>query len=291
MLRVEPITDQRLESACRFLRQQLNPAIALQTWMAAFLQPWHLEKPNNGFMLCAGEDIVGVFMANYSQQMIGGRWESFCNAHSWVVLKPHRTHSRQLLKAILQQPGFHFLITTPNPRVVAIFRRLKFPFMTKPFQFMAPRLTLLPCLPWPLCGFSRPQILDDPEEMAASLPAEEATVLRDHQVFPWLIHRVIGRPGAFCHVILKKRRWKRLPHGAILYISDPALFLKWQRPLGGYLLSRYGMVTMAVASRFLPAVPQISATIRDWQPKMFLSDTLGEGQMRNVYSELMALDQ
>ena len=67
-------------------------------------------------MLLDDNAVVGAYLAFYSERMIDGRAEPFCNLGAWCVLPSYRFHSLRLLNALLAQPG----TTSPICRPAAI---------------------------------------------------------------------------------------------------------------------------------------------------------------------------
>ena len=131
--------------------------------------------------------------------------------------------------------------------------------------------------------------MTDPDRIAAALAPEDAKVLRDHRDLPWLRHAAIGRSGAFCHVVWKPDRLKRLPGARVLAISDPELFLRHRLAFGTHLLRR-GLLYTRVESRLLPRLPRGAKEMSGFRSKVFRSDTLTESDISNLYSEIVALD-
>jgi hypothetical protein len=279
---LESIRDEDLREFCEFLHENLSRRIPAGVWAEAFQQDWGVKKPNNGFLIrdAAGR-IVGGIGAIYAEQMIRGQPERFCNITSWCVLEPYRSHSLRLAMAVISQPGFHFTDLTPTPLAADSLRFLKF----KP---MDGRVTVLPNLPWWSPGV---RAVSDPGAIEQMLAPRDAKVYRDHRSFPWLNHVAVGRPGNSCHVIYKKGILKRIPCAVVLYASDPDLFLRYRFTLGRYFLFRHGMASTRVESRFLPRRPRLSAQVGGYYNKMFRSDSLGESDVQNLYTELMSLDQ
>jgi len=278
---LEPIQDGDLLRFCVFLNENLNPRIAPPTWVQAFQQDWGVAKPNNGFLIRDAGRIVGGIGAIYSAQVIRGQPERFCNITSWCVLEPFRSQSMRLALALTGQPGYHYTDLTPTAVVAGSLRFLKFTPMND-------RRTVWPNLPRPFSQGIR--ILTDGESIAEHLPPEAARVYRDHRHLPWLGQLAVGRPGAFCHVVYKQGTLRRLPCADVLHVSNPDLFLRYQRPLGHYWLTRHGLLTTRVESRFLSRRPRLAREVGGYLPKMYRSDTLGEADISNLYSELAALD-
>ena len=125
-LKVTPITAADLPAVGQFLHEHLNRRFTPERWIESLTHRWAAEVPNHGMQLRDSEQLVGVFCAIYSDQLIDGRIERFCNPHSWCVLESHRRHSIGLLLQLLRQKGYHFTMFTPNPKVAEVFRGLKF---------------------------------------------------------------------------------------------------------------------------------------------------------------------
>ena len=65
-------------------------------------------------MLRDGQRVVGTLLALYSERLVEGRLERFCNLTSWCVLPDYRSRSISLLTALLRQHGYHFTVLTPD---------------------------------------------------------------------------------------------------------------------------------------------------------------------------------
>jgi hypothetical protein len=278
--KLEPIQDDDLLPFCTFLNKHLNPRIQPQDWVQAFRQRWDDDKPNNGFLLRDGDQIVGGIGAIYSKQHIHGKTERFCNITSWCVLEPYRSQSMRMALTLTGQPGYHYTDLTPTRIVAGSLRFLK-------FRPMNEKRTVWPNLPLVFHGGVR--VLTDPEEIAG-LPPEASCVYRDHRHLPWLSHLAAGRPGTYCHVVYKRGVLKRLPCADVLHISDPGLFLRYHRNIGHHLLSRHGIPSCRAESRLLAGKPRLAREVGGYIPKMFRSDSLSESDISNLYSELAALD-
>ena len=91
-----PITDADIADVADFLRVNMNPKV---TWARACVPPWKVDAPNHGFMLRDGQRVVGVQLAFYSERLVAGRAERFCNMGAWCVLPEYRFHSIRLVMA------------------------------------------------------------------------------------------------------------------------------------------------------------------------------------------------
>ena len=141
-VRVAPINDADVPAVADFLHANLNGRVSADHWAEALDVPWEVERPNAGFMLLDEGDVVGVQLAFYSERLIEGRRERFCNLGAWCVLPDYRFHGLRLLKSALDQEGYHFTDLSPSGNVVDINSRLD-------FRFLDTSTVLVPNLPWP----------------------------------------------------------------------------------------------------------------------------------------------
>ena len=277
---IEPLTEQNLPEFAAFLHLHLNPARSAADWQAGLSVGWLAERPNHGFLLRDDGKVVGGIGAYYAMRKIAGRNEKFCNITSWCVLDAYRQQSMRLAMAVVSQPGYHFTDFSPTKVVGATLRFFK-------FQPLDERQIVIPNLPWPASGGL--MVLHRPREIEAALQGDALQVYRDHAVFPWLRHALLGRPGAWCHVIYKTRLLKGLPMADILHASNHAVLQTGLRQLASHLLTR-GFVTTQVEYRWLAKRPRASALRTGFNQKLYLSSSLGEADIDYLYSETVALD-
>src|SRR3954469_15725722 len=231
-VQVRPIAEADIPAVAEFLHAHLNERVAPAAWAAALDTPWDAERPNAGYMLLDGDQVVGAHLAFYSERTIDGRTERFCNLGAWCVLEAHRFHGLRLLKALLAQDGYHFTDLSPSGNVVGLNERLG-------FEFPDTETALVPNLPWP----SRPgrdTISSDPALIERTLSGPELEIYRDHAGATAARHVLLVRDYEHCHVIFRKDRRKGLPRFAtVLYASNPHLLRRMAGPFARHLLLRH----------------------------------------------------
>lgn len=159
-----PITDADMPAVADFLRANYADRIP---WARSCLAvPWKVEAPNHGFMLRDGQGIVGALLAFYSERLVAGAAERFCDLGTWYVLPDFRFHSIRLLKAALGQDGYHFTALSPCDKVVSMNKLLK-------FRSLDTSAALIPHLPWPSLP-SRTRISSDPDVIGSTLARDGA---------------------------------------------------------------------------------------------------------------------
>jgi hypothetical protein len=280
---LEPIGDDDLPEFCRFLTENLSAERTPEAWAQAFRQTWCPNKPNNGFLLRQDGRIVGGIGAIYAERVVRGRPERFCNITSWCVLDEFRTQSGRLAMAVVSQPGFHFTDLTPTEVVAKTLQFFKF----KP---MDERHIVWPNLPWPVARLAGIRVVADADRIGALLRPDDAKAYDDHRHLPWLRHLAVGRCGAWCHVVWRTTRLKGVRGAMVLAFSDAELFLRCRSALASHLLLRHGLPYTRVEARLLPRVPKPSLELAGYRNKVYRSETLGQADISNLYSELVALD-
>ena len=276
---IEPVTAANLGEFAQFLHQHLNAGMSPPQWQQALQPRWPgADQGNHGFLLRDEGRLVGGIGALYAERQLGGRTEVSCNITSWCVLGTHRQHSMRLAMAVVGQPGFHFTDFSPTQIVGGTLRFLK-------FQPLDEGQLVLPNLPWPIRG----RVLHRAAEVESALGGTPLQTWRDHAVFPWLHQVLVGVPGAWCHVIYKRRVFKRLPCAGIVHVSDGVLFSQsWPR-LSRHLLAR-GLLCTQVERRLVGTPPRPHAVRTGFNQKLFRSETLQPAQIDALYSESVGMD-
>lgn len=286
-LRVEPIRSADLPAVGSFLHEHLNRRFSPERWIGSLTHRWAPEPPNHGMLLRDGDRLVGVLCAIYSEQTIDGRVERFCNPHSWCVLESHRRHGIGLVLRIIRQPGYHFTMFTPNPKVTEVFRGLK-------FKDLDDRLLVYANLPSWRAALGAGFATSEPATIETRLTGTALAEYEAHRDIPWLRFTAFGRGSEAVLAIYKPVRLKRLPCAWLMHVSDPAGFERHGALLRHHLLLRHGFAFTRMEQRWLaplgPGQRRLAMSMRRHQPKLFLSASLGDAQVRDVYSELMSLD-
>jgi hypothetical protein len=277
-----PITDADVAAVANFLHASLNTRVSAAAWARAMSVPWKVEAPNHGFMLSDGSRVVGVYLAFYSERVVAGQVERFCNLGAWCVLPAFRFHGVGLLKALLKQDGYHFTDLSPSGSVVPLNLRMK-------FRSLDTSTALVPNLPW-LSLRQRTRVSADPDVIANMLAGAELELYRDHAQAAAVRHLVLIGGSECCYVMFRKVRRKDLPvFATILYVGNPELFRSAIRPLTRHLLVRHGILATLAELRIVVHRPRPSFMLPSPRPKMYRSISLEPGQIDDLYSELVCV--
>ena len=274
---IRPITDADIADVADFLRANMSPQ---DSWARVCVPPWKVDAPNHGFMLRDGQRIVGVLLAFYSERLVAGRTERFCNLGAWCVLPEYRFHSIRLNMVALAQDGYHFTSFTPIERTRTILSRLKF----RPFDTSA---AIIPNLPWPTLP-GRTRISAKPDVIERTLAGPELELYRDHAQALAARHLVLIRGRDSCYVMYREALSRRLPCAVLLHVSNPDLFHRALLPLTRHLLLRHRLVVTLGELRTIGHRPRLSVK-RTAHPKMYRSTSLEPEQIDNLYSELVCV--
>jgi hypothetical protein len=273
---VRPIRTHELAEVGRFLHSHLNRKLSAQQWAKSLRPTWSTEERDHGFLLRAGDDVVGVYAAFYAHRQIDGRPEKLCNLAAWCVVEEHRGHGLRLLRAMLAQPGYTFTDLSPSGNVVPLNERLG-------FVHLDTSGALVVNLPWS----SRGRVVTDGESVEAVLGERERQIHRDHARAAAARHVVIERGGRTCYVVWRRVRRKRLPLFArVLYVSDPETFRSVTGRFGRHLLWRHAIPFVLLERRVGGAPPWHAVGLRSPRPAMVRTSTVEPSEVDYLYSEL-----
>jgi hypothetical protein len=276
---LHPITDDDLDTVSRFLNAHLDGDVPVESFRRSFAAHRSVARPNNGVMLLDDDDVVGAYLAYYSDRVVDGRVHHICNLGSWCVLPDYRHYSLKMANAILSQEGFDFLDLSPSATVAALNKRLGFDYLDN-------RGVILPALPWP---WSHETISSDPVVIERALSGDELRLYNDHRDAPAARHVVLRDSDAACHVVLRMEKRKGLPTAIVVHASRPEMLRRMIHPLGGFALLRQRALAVLVELRWLDG--QVPRGAIPWRlpPKMYRSPTLDPRDIDYFYSELFYL--
>lgn len=281
--RLSPITSEDVPAVAHFLTAQLNNRVPPERWSRAVRVPWDVEQPNHGFLLRDdGGAVVGAYLAYYSQQLVDGRREEFCNLGAWCVMDGHRHQGVRLLTRLLAQEGYHFTDFSPSGNVVELNRRLRFVDLDTTTDVVAN--SPLPRRPGAI------RVSDDPQALLGTLSRAELELYRDHRRAAAAKHLLVSTPREHCYVVFRRDTRKRVrAFGSILHVSNPELFRAAAGQVGAHLLTRHGIPATLVERRVVGGSVRRGVTLPRSRPRMFRSGTLAPEQVGYLYSELTCL--
>lgn len=270
-----PITDDDVAEVAEFLRTNLNDRVP---WtLACTTVPWKIDAPNHGFMLRDGNRVVGVLLALYSERLVAGRRERFCNMGSWCVGPDHRSGSLLLLRALLAQQDYHFTVLTADVGPQEILAWSGF----RPLDTSA---VLIPNLPWPTWP-GRTRVSADPELIERTLTGAVLELYHDHERALAANHLVLIRDSESCYVVYRKSEYRNKPIALILYVSNPDVFHAALSPLTRHLLVRRRLLATMAELHVVGRAARLGVNVNS-SPRMYRSAVLGPEHFDYLYSEL-----
>jgi hypothetical protein len=283
-VKLAPIRAADLADVGEFLHAHLNARLSAEEWARSVVPTWPVSSPNHGFLLrddSAGGRVVGAQLAFYSERVVEGAVQDFCNVGAWCVLEDYRSQGLRLLRAVLAQRQYHFTDLSPSGNVVALNRTLGF----------EPLDTTTALVPHhPVVRRRGARVLADPAELGQVLRGEDLRIFEDHRGASATIHLALLEDMGHCYVVVRRDRRKNLPvFASLLHIGTPEVLRRNLPLLGHHLLTRHGLVCSLVEVRLLGSRPAGSVLLRSSRPKMFRSarhGSLPAASVDNLYSEL-----
>jgi predicted RNA binding protein YcfA (HicA-like mRNA interferase family) len=228
-----------------------------------FDYPWARDQPNRGFVLTAGDQIVGCVGAIYSIRHIDGQEHHFCNTSTWYVEPDYRRYSLLLLTALMGLRQHTLVTLTASPEVAQVLEKIGFEVISSHRLFFgpSPRLVTLPA--------HGAQILDSEPEIAMVLSDEHRRILHDHLPFGCRNYVLKERDG-YSYVVTKQRwekgwflprlvpkrlRQRRYPVTDVLFISDQPIATRHWRRLQRRMMRRERTLGVTVEESFLGPRP------------------------------------
>ncbi len=215
--------------------------------------------PKFGYVLEADAAVVGVLLVLGAE--VGGIRR--CNVSSWYVAPEFRPYAPLLVRQALRRRDVTVLNVTPAPETRALLAAQGYR------QYVSGRAFAVPALARPgLHGRVMP--VGGGGESGPDLPADEATLLRDHTEWGCASVVVETAQGREPFVFGLRRRRGVLPFAYLLYCRDLQRFAACARPLGRHLLMRHGVgLVVADADERLPGMP---GSFQDGFPKFYRGD-------------------
>ena len=276
-VRIDPLDDQSVAEVARFLHANLNRRLSAQGWADAMRPLWTTAEPHHGFCLRAGDELVGVYLAFFSERVVAGRTLRVCNLAAWCVLEGYGAQGLRLLRALLATGCDLYTDLSPSGSVVPIDLRLG-------FQQLDTTTDVRPNLPMWAPG-RRMTVVTDHRRIATLLTGRDAVLFRDHAGARAVRHVVLVVDGEPCYVMYRRVRRKRLPwFAALVHVGEPQLFARAVGRLGAYLLVR-GMPVL-LSERRVAGGPVRPARTVPGRPKLFRGVDVTASDVDDLYSEI-----
>ena len=280
---IRPIEAEDGAAVASYLHRALNRRVPVRAWEALIAPPWGRLGPNSGFVLLQGDEIVGAYVAVYSERCEGGENVPVCNLAAFCVDEGFRAHGLRLVRSLISQRGFDFTDLSPSGNVPAMNERLGFRHIEGPT-----RLSINLWVPRARGLF----VTDDPAQLEQVLRGGDSRVYADHAAAAAAHHLLVRRGDDYAYVVYRRERRKRLPVFATpLYRGGSVELLRQAWPAVGAALLRRGHLATLAEERILGFMPAgLGRPLNRPRPRMVRGDRLRGDSIDYLYSELTLLE-
>ena len=279
---VRPARPEDVEPLCTFLQLGFAGKTGVDGWRRLFDYEWLDKKPNLGFVLTLGDEIVGFLGAVYARRQIRGQTCVVCNCTSWYILPKYRGWGPALLTAALRDQDLCYTNFTASPTSVRMFEAMGFRCLD------SQRIIFTPLLHLDTLRASGAEIIFDLDDIRSLLNGNQRLIFDDHLAYKCL-HLVL-RDGAECAYLVLKRRTKRgLALSELLYCSAPHILVRHLERAKLAILRRQRTVALMADPRFFQAPLPRGVRIGRKGQALFRSSLFEPEELDNLYSELVLL--
>jgi hypothetical protein len=218
--------------------------------------------PRFGYLLQAGDAIVGVILLIFTTVKHDPRQPVRCNVSSWYVAPAYRLHASAMISAALRFKGVTYLNISPAPHTWPILEAQGYRRYTQGQVLSLPALSV--------AGLGARVRRYDPARDDASLSPVEAGLMRDHAARGCMAV-VCRRGGAVIPLVFMRRPTRYGPIVMQLtYCRDTADFIKNAGPIGRFLTRRGAAMVLCDGEG--PIAGLIGRFLKDRSPKYFRGD-------------------
>ncbi len=248
-LRCRPIVEADLENVVALLVRGFRERTAAY-WRDGLDRMANLAIPEGcprfGYVMAAGDRLVGVVLTIYSPSRDPDGTDAWCNISSWYVEPPYRAYATLLDKMVLRRPRTTVLNISAAPHTVPGHEARGFRRIGAGQILAAP--TLAPATPGArIRGIG-------PGDAMAELAPEEARILRDHAAFGCVA--LVGSDGlghepfVFVRHPVQALAWRLgfspVHYGQLIYCRSTGALPRFARQIGWHLLARHALPAVVV---------------------------------------------
>jgi hypothetical protein len=257
----------------------MDDHVSPEPWKKRLRYLWSDKKTDYGMALVRPEGIVGVLIAVYSEQMVNGNAEKFCNLAHWCVRPEYRSESLRLFRAFTARKDLTITGFSQIRKVVKIASALGFHTLDD-YVFVIPNLGT----PY---RTKDARAISSYEEIFGIVDERHKKILADHGRTSPGRYILITDGVDWCLSVNKRQMRRRICFSVPIYVSDRFLFRRWLAKFLVAYRSLDGCWLTLCQPRFLPEPPAIAIKIREPRPHMFKSKTLTQADITCLYSELL----
>jgi hypothetical protein len=266
-----------------------TPAVTAEAWRQLFVDHSGAQNGVFGYVMTAGDPIVGFIATTIGERTIRGRSYRLCNVSNWIVAEAYRGRSMDLLAKVLEPSETTITVLSPAPHVLRIFKLLGFETLDTSERII---------LPSPLPSRSgKVTVLTDAPQIEQGLGAEERAIFRHHSL-PHNKHLLLrDGEGGDCYVLMN-RSWKtvagriRVPMGRVHHMSSRDVFVRHADRIVSAAATHFGVAALVVNERALGGRRIWHSLARPGGPRTgaFRSGGLRPEDIDGLYSEAVLLN-
>lgn len=261
--------------------QTNNPQITRERWQRLFAYTWPIAEPARAFVLRDSGRCVGIVCTLFSDRVIAGRPERWCNVNSWYVEPAYRAQSLELMAAALSAPCDTMTALTPMRAHLPFYAQMGLQPLETSLRILLPNPTL------PLTsGFRATR---DPQRIGDLLDGPERTAFLQHRE-QLCQHLLIYGKSARCYIAFTRTPGRRVTFSHLHHIGHLDLFLTALNLVKLELYRANRTLFTMIEERFLrghPIAGSRPAALK--APRLFRSARLRPEQIDNLYSEMTVL--
>ncbi|MGL6344789.1 MAG: hypothetical protein ACRC80_37265, partial [Waterburya sp.] len=221
----------------------------------------------------------------FSQRIINGQLENFCNLTSWIVKEPYRGRGISLFLALRKlMKDYTITDLSASDNAIAIAKRLG-------FQELDTRMVILPNVLGGINHHPQLKIITEKSLIQSHLEPSEQRLLADHNYQPRCHHLLVKMGEEHCYLIFTLVKNAKFPYSYIQYLGNPKLFARFSLPIRQAIAKINQTFWVLVDQRMLKGVkPTLSFDLPIEVCKLYTSSKIKPEEIDNLYSELVILD-
>jgi hypothetical protein len=278
----ETVKPSMFDDIYRELLQLLDPERPREAWRLIFEYDWNRAEDYVGYVAIDDGELVGFMGLIFSEMVIQGRTERFCNVSSLITKPSHRGAAALFVLGLRSLRDHTVTNLSSNDLAYRLFSRMPFDVLETHTR------VILPSIAWPSHG-ANPFVTVDPDTIGSRLDERHQRIFADHQSFAE--HLFVQDAEGGCYVLYTLGRRHRNRSVRIHYLSDGNVFAHNIRPIQRTLFQRHHSLIIDCPERMVEHLDiPFSFRKRLRIPRLFMSNRLRRDQISNLYSEAILLN-
>ena len=283
MFTIRPAVREDFDRVYPLLQGFGGPPLSKDTWQKIFVIPWQTTEDFCGYLLLKNDKVEGYLGLLFSQRILNGQIEKFCNMTSWVVNENSRGQSISMLLEVLKLEDYTLTNFTASPTVARILDKLGFTAFPVDQKVLFPIPHFARLQHGQACDF-------DLQIIQGKLSGRDLKIFGDHQGLN-CEHLLLRSDRGDCYVVLKKTVRRKLVFARVHYLSDVAVFHECMEGLTASICFRLGAFGVMVDERYIAGRKfRNSVSYPHQRNAYFKSNSVVESRsIDTLYSEVVVL--